>query len=79
MAERAMNRKLNGSCSVAIGAYAKKKKNKLSLHAIVSAPDGTEFIRMKGKSKCPNKLGVKVAEKLLASGAQRVLDLADDS
>jgi hydroxymethylbilane synthase len=78
MAERAMNRKLNGSCSVAIGAYAKKKQGKLRMHAIVCAPDGTEFIRKKGKSNCPVKLGNKVAEKLLADGAQRILDLADD-
>ena len=77
-AERTMNQILNGSCSVAIGAYAQKKGDKLTMEAIVCAPDGTHIIRQ--KSECDNSqdLGRNVGRQLLADGAKAILDLGND-
>jgi len=77
-AEREMNRLLNGSCSVAIGAYAKRRDDNLSMQAIVCAPDGSEIIRQQGNSRNPLELGQLIGEKLLADGAQEILDMAND-
>jgi len=77
-AERAMNKVLNGSCSVAIGAYAQKQDNNLSMHAIVCAPDGSQFIRQHAQAQNAQELGENIAQQLLADGAQAILDLADD-
>ena len=77
-AERTMNQILNGGCSVAIGAYAQRKGDKLTMEAIVCAPDGTHIIRQ--KSECDNSqdLGRNVGRQLLADGAQAILDLGND-
>lgn len=77
-AERAMNKVLNGSCSVAIGAYAQKQDSTLSMHAIVCAPDGSQFIRQHAQAQNAQELGENIAQQLLANGAQAILDLADD-
>jgi hydroxymethylbilane synthase len=77
-AERVMNKVLNGSCSVAIGAYAHMVNGVIQMQAVVSAPDGSECIRHKAKDSDPEELGLAVAYGLLADGAQRILDMADD-
>ena len=77
-AERAMNKVLNGSCSVAIGAYAEINEGMISMQAIVNAPDGSKFIRKQAQAKDPNELGTSIAHMLLADGAQEILDLAND-
>jgi hydroxymethylbilane synthase len=77
-AERAMNRVLNGSCSVAIGAYAQQKDDVITMSAIVCAPDGSQFIRQQDDGQNAEDLGSNIAKQLLADGAQAILDLADD-
>ena len=77
-AERTMNQILNGSCSVAIGAYAQRKGDKLKMEAIVCAPDGTQTIRQKAESDNSQDLGRNVGRQLLADGAQAILDLGND-
>ena len=77
-AERTMNQILNGSCSVAIGAYAQRKGDKLKMEAIVCAPDGTQIIRQKAESDNSQDLGRNVGRQLLADGAQAILDLGND-
>ena len=77
-AERTMNQILNGSCSVAIGAYAQRKDDKLTMEAIVCAPDGTQTIRQKAESDNSQDLGRNVGRQLLADGAQAILDLGND-
>ena len=73
-----MNQILNGSCSVAIGAYAQRKGDKLKMEAIVCAPDGTQIIRQKAESDNSQDLGRNVGRQLLADGAQAILDLGND-
>lgn len=77
-AERSMNKILNGSCSVAIGAYAEIINESIYMQAIVCAPDGSEFVSYNGNDLDPHELGSKIAYGLLSGGAQRILDLADD-
>ncbi|MFK8010941.1 MAG: hydroxymethylbilane synthase [Marinicellaceae bacterium] len=76
-AERSMNRILNGSCSVAIGAYAEIQDNIVSIEAVVCAPDGSEMLRQNAQDSDPEEAGLQAAYGLLASGAQRLLDMAD--
>ncbi len=77
-AERALNLKLNGSCSVAIGAFATYHlDDTIALKAAVFSPDGTTSIAAKQQGYDAEKLGAHVAEKLLEQGAQRILAMAD--
>jgi len=77
-AERALNLKLNGSCSVAIGALAKYHlDDTISLQASVFSPDGTQSITAKQQGYDPVKLGEYVANKLLDQGAKEILALGE--
>lgn len=77
-AERALNLKLEGSCSVAIGALAEyHADNTLSLKAGVYSPDGKQSIVTQQQGYDPDELGQYVAEELLSQGARAILDLAN--
>lgn len=77
-AERALNLKLEGSCSVAIGALAEYHiDDTISLKAGVFSPDGEQTITARQQGYDPVKLGDYVAEELLAQGARAVLDLGN--
>lgn len=75
MAERAMNRHLQGGCQVPIGGFAELHNGKLHLRALVGALDGSEIIRASGQAIAENAkaLGVEIAEKLLKQGADKIL------
>ncbi|VTU06097.1 porphobilinogen deaminase [Actinobacillus indolicus] len=74
-AERAMNTRLQGGCQVPIGGYATLHGDEISLNALVGALDGSSIVRAsaKGHVKNAEKLGVEVAEMLLAKGADEIL------
>lgn len=79
-AERAMNAKLGGSCSVAIGAQAIQLADQsIRLHGAVFSPDGTQAIKAQQQAYDPVILGEAVAEDLLAQGAADVLALSDQA
>ena len=75
LAERAMNNHLQGGCQVPIGGYAVLQQGQLYLRALVGDIDGSRIIRAEGKSAVENAevLGVKIAEQLLAQGADKSL------
>ena len=78
LAERAMNRHLQGGCQVPIACYAildESNKDELWLRGLVGSPDGTQVIRdeIRGKASDAEKLGVELAEKLLQQGAGEIL------
>lgn len=75
LAERAMNNRLQGGCQVPIGGYAVLNGGELHLRALVGALDGSKIIRAEGKSAVENAevLGVQIAERLLAQGADKIL------
>ncbi|MBU2114206.1 MAG: hydroxymethylbilane synthase [Gammaproteobacteria bacterium] len=75
LAERAMNRKLQGGCQVPIGAFAVIEADTLWLRGLVGAVDGSEIIRhqLRGPVAQAEQLGTALAEHLLAQGADRIL------
>lgn len=75
MAERAMNRSLQGGCQVPIGAYAELQGDELWLRGLVGSIDGQRILRaeIRGPASDAEALGVKVAGALLAQGADKLL------
>lgn len=77
-AERAMNRRLEGSCSVAIGALATYQlDDTIALKGGVFSPDGVRTITAKQQGYDPMELGEYVANDLLSQGAKEILAMAD--
>ena len=80
LSERSLLRRLEGGCQVPIGTYARVSGSgdsaKLVLDAMVGALDGTSVIRghTEGALAEAEQLGRKLAEKLLADGAEAILD-----
>ena len=77
-AERAVVTRLGGGCQMPIGAYARVDGETLHLDAIVSALDGARDVRasVTGSVHEPEAVGVRVAETLLARGADTILEEA---
>lgn len=75
-AERALSRRLAGSCDVPLGAHATANGNILTLSAFVGSSDGRTLIRASasGPMASPEALGETVAQQLLAQGAKAILD-----
>ncbi len=74
-AERAMNRRLHGSCTVPVAAYATLDGGVLSLEGLVGDAETGECIRASevGKATDPEGLGRLVATELKLKGADRIL------
>ncbi|MGO9639787.1 MAG: hydroxymethylbilane synthase [Candidatus Acidiferrales bacterium] len=74
-AERALLAALGGGCQVPIGAWGRIEGESLKLDAAVLSPDGKDCLRQTAASAAgeAEALGRRVAESLLAAGAQRIL------
>ena len=74
-AERALNRRLEGGCQVPIGCYAIYENSNIWLRALVGEVDGSRIIR--DELRCSigegEATGVRLAEQLLAAGADKIL------
>jgi hydroxymethylbilane synthase len=75
VAERAMNRHLQGGCQVPIACYAIHQGSQLWLRGLVGAPDGSQmlFDEISGAVSDGEKIGIALAERLLAAGADKIL------
>lgn len=75
LAERAMNRRLEGGCQVPIGAFAELEGETLTLRGLVGNPDGSQVIRgeMQGHMKDAEQIGTELANDLLDRGAGAIL------
>ncbi len=75
VAERALNKRLNGGCQVPIACYAVLEGGQLWLRGLVGQPDGTLLLRAEGRAPAAEAeaLGVQVAEELLDQGAEQIL------
>lgn len=75
LAERSMNARLGGSCQTPIAGYAHYAGHTLVLDGLVASADGREVIRARARGTPTEyeRLGVSVAERLLAQGARRLL------
>lgn len=74
-AERAVNARLAGSCDLPIAAYAEVTGSQAWLRACVGAPDGSQVVAGEARGQCEDAemLGITLAERLLADGADRIL------
>lgn len=74
-AERAVSRKLGGSCQVPLAAYAELHGDELRIEALVSSVDGNRILRATraGAASEAERLGLAVAQDLLDKGAGAIL------
>ncbi len=75
LAERAMNHRLEGGCQVPIGGHAVIHGNEIHLRGLVGSLDGKQIIRseIRGPKDQAEALGAKLADDLLARGADQIL------
>ena len=76
IAERALNKKLEGGCQVPIASYAMLDGDTLHLQALVGEPDGSKIVLgdISGHRSDGEQLGEKLAEDLLSRGAKEILE-----
>jgi len=74
-AERAFLKGLGGGCLVPIAAHAVIESSSLNLTGLVASTDGSEIVRgtVAGASEEAEALGKRLAEELIAQGADRIL------
>jgi len=76
LAERAMNRALEGGCQVPIGSYAViQESGEVFLRGLVGATDGSKILtsEITGNSENAEQLGNTLAQQLLEKGADKIL------
>lgn len=75
-AERALNAGLNGGCQVPIAGFAEIDDMRLILRGLVGHPNGSIIYRAEAEGNLlqAEQLGVTVANRLLAQGADKILD-----
>jgi hydroxymethylbilane synthase len=76
-AERAFARRLGGSCQSPIAGYARlEAAGRLRVEGLVAEPDGSRLFRdaIEGSAASAAELGTALAERLLAAGAEALLE-----
>ncbi len=75
-AERALLRRLQGGCQVPIAEHAMLSGDRIIVEGLVASVDGREVIRdnVQGSADDPESLGVRLAERLLARGGDKILE-----
>ena len=75
-AERAVMRRLGGSCVTPVAGFATVDGDVLTLRALIAAPDGSRFVR--GEDTGPladaDAIGVRLADRLIADGGRELLE-----
>jgi len=74
-AERAMNARLGGSCTVPVAGHALIDSGHLQLRGLVAAVDGEDIVRQtaSGPPHAAERIGDELGQALLAAGADRIL------
>lgn len=75
-AERTFLKAVEGGCQVPVGAYCQIDNNKLSIKGFIASLDGAQSIieSLEDNSENPEKLGLKLAQKILDRGGKEILD-----
>jgi hydroxymethylbilane synthase len=75
LAERALNRRLQGGCQVPIAAYAELQQGQLYLRGLVGSVDGKQVLTTSqlGDRASAEIMGIRAAEHLLEQGAGAIL------
>ena len=76
LGERAFLCRLEGGCQIPIAAHGKIENNIFTLTGLVATVDGTSIIRdtMSGPEEDSERLGIKLAERLISMGAKEILE-----
>jgi hydroxymethylbilane synthase len=76
MAERALNKRLQGGCQVPIAAYATLEGEQLNLRGLVGSVDGKQMLttEQNGNIADAEAMGIRAAEHLLTQGAGQILE-----
>jgi hydroxymethylbilane synthase len=76
LGERAFLSRLGGSCQVPIAGHGEINKDRFHLTGLVADIDGSRIIRsdLSGAGKMSESIGISLAEKLLADGADKILE-----
>lgn len=74
-AERALNRRLAGGCQVPIAGYGMLENDEIWLRGLVGSPDGKKILtaQLRAKAVDAEAMGIEIAERLLAQGADKIL------
>jgi len=74
-AERALLERLEGGCQVPIAAHAAITNGIMTLSALIAGVDGRRLVRdsLQGPMHDAHRLGVRLAERLLAHGGDEIL------
>ncbi len=75
-AERAFLKELEGGCQVPLGAFCRTENGQLHLEGMVAELDGSRVLRdqMTGTEDDAEEMGITLARRLLAAGADEILD-----
>ena len=75
LAERAFLEAVGGTCTTPLAAYARRAGSRLRLDAFVATPDGARVMRdgEVGDPEAPEALGRRLAARLLAAGAETII------
>lgn len=75
LAERAMNKRLQGGCQVPIACYAIENEGELWLRGLVGSVDGKQMLTVeyRGPAEEAEALGIRAAEDLINQGADKIL------
>ncbi len=75
LAERAMSRRLAGSCQVPLGGFAEVVNGGLRMRGFVASVDGKRMVQdeIAGERAAAETLGTQLAERLIAMGADSIL------
>ena len=76
-AERAFLRRFGTGCTLPLAALARVAAGRLTLEGLVVTPDGARAVRMTidGRGEDAEQIGAELAERCLAAGADRLLEL----
>lgn len=74
-AERALNARLGGSCTVPVAGHAQIDGERLTLNGLVASPDGAKLVKGRIEGALPEAaaLGTKLADTLLSQGGREIL------
>ena len=75
-AERGFLRTIEGGCQVPVGCYSQFDSENVSVTGFVASMDGMIYLdgTETGSSKNPKEIGEKLAHKLIARGAKKIMD-----
>lgn len=81
LGERAFLHRLQGGCQVPIAAHGSLAEGRFSLIGLVASLDGLQMIRetLSGPAEESESIGIALAERLLAQGADEILERLKDT